>query len=1455
MGDQVALSGGLRLVDVRQILDVFLEQTSSQLGELSAHLGAQGDAERKRMLLLFLHNTKQRLLRLLIVVKWANKARVVAEVGRILDVAARQANACRDAADQLAYLHGELEDGRVPAYDVPTALEILQTGDYALLPSCIEELCPPSSPSPAVRRSRLRLMDQILRSTLLQEKLPAGVEVASIGGGVVELHCGKEWEARLTLVPAPTQPPKAPALQQDAAGGDGGGGQQHPSQDRAQESAGQAPASEGGNPTDAAKAEPMETDEPAVGTNPTEAGPSEERGGGVKAAGGVLDERWRWRLLSAKALPHFSGLAALMAPPQATQLQGAIEMRMWAASEAAEAEQSKESHPLEPVKPESGIDGPSTGSMLGAKTGVKAEAGLKGKSGAAGIAPRPRKRPLDILHGILRDVGGRLVLNEAVLWARSATKAPDGRWVRLLRIEQARLLPLGIRISYWLNVPTVTPADLQRLQQPEISSTTSKSTQQPPQHTPPAIEIGIANDGGPSVVACPELMHAISSDAEAGQLEGNVALTMDPVSLDTEEVVLRAAQANAAIQLAAIEALLRRSGNLQANNGAAALAAPAADGAASSGALPSPVMELSCDGQKLLSVRVQLRTGRLLLRAGNNGAATMSGSLGQELSPLLRQEEERLAALQAEALKQVPAEGLGSVGAAAADRLARALEALWLSLSVRARYSQLLSAAQHLGLHRAQLPAALLKEYAAANPLARLPAKNVLVLAFPPAPPMPVPPASPAGMQASGVSGQDHMDALLGKGGAGVQLYLQAEMCRGLQWRYGLVIAGCDARNMPVKVLQVLPVPGDLAAQKGTAMSGSQASTSAEALPSASGKRKRQDTESAASEAQQSGQQPGQATAKGGSSAGESVSGGGRAEAGGVKRMDAPDQAQWGLAHAAELGEVVRWAAPKIAWELLRLQLKALGISFTEEVSLAVPPTGASASLPNGQAAHRAASEKGVAEGAASGVLQRSLRLHGLHSLQLLNHANGVSGPTGVLLHMEPEAPLQKPSWTVSVQSAYFAGLPGSCCRCTELTPGGPEQHISQTAEGLTLAYSFATGGSVERAVADLRCLIRLHLALTRITVFMRSASGPPNGPPNASSNSAEGADPPKAHFIAAAKPLEQHSANMANGHAAEHGRGSSPDTDINGGLRASNSCAPLFWQAEEGSGIVSISAVGPSRAVLSVASSSEPRNQPNETANTGSDPGLHAMQQLQLSVKWAAVKPTPSAAGKDSSQRYGGSSPAEGRAMSGIQCRISATPELPASVLEAFADMADAGEEELLLDALSVCGCALAALAAALAPEALLDAGLLPEEVFLEPVVAPYKLRLRIARGMDAELALGMHLLAGGLVWLVPQSNQDRVRSELLDCLRSRLPEAFLPDAPTSLSSAHEAEESKGRGPQTAPSVLDSAMEIDGWSVPQQEATAGGSAMPAVSMGLWVRSTVFPAALQTALEAAAQML
>ena len=41
----------------------------------------------------------------------------------------------------------------------------------------------------------------------MQEDVPAGVAIASIKDAVATLQCGREWEAKLTLVPAPPAPP------------------------------------------------------------------------------------------------------------------------------------------------------------------------------------------------------------------------------------------------------------------------------------------------------------------------------------------------------------------------------------------------------------------------------------------------------------------------------------------------------------------------------------------------------------------------------------------------------------------------------------------------------------------------------------------------------------------------------------------------------------------------------------------------------------------------------------------------------------------------------------------------------------------------------------------------------------------------------------------------------------------------------------------------------------------------------------------------------------------------------------------------------------------------------------------------------------------------------------------------------------------------------------------------
>lgn len=52
--------------------------------------------------------------------------------------------------------------------------------------------------------------------------------------------------------------------------------------------------------------------------------------------------------------------------------------------------------------------------------------------------------------------------------------------------------------------------------------------------------------------------------------------------------------------------------------------------------------------------------------------------------------------------------------------------------------------------------------------------------------------------------------------------------------------------------------------------------------------------------------------------------------------------------------------------------------------------------------------------------------------------------------------------------------------------------------------------------------------------------------------------------------------------------------------------------------------------------------------------------------------------------------------------------------------------------------------------------------------------------QGASAEVSMGLHLLAGGLVWLVPLGGPVHWRAELVNRL-SRLPETFLPDVPSS--------------------------------------------------------------------------
>ena len=89
---------------------------------------------RKRALLLYLHSTRQQLLRLLALGSWSSKAKAMAECAvTVLDRAASHTRMLTAAVDDMVAAHFERAGRFNPMFDVQTAMEVLTTGGVGRL--------------------------------------------------------------------------------------------------------------------------------------------------------------------------------------------------------------------------------------------------------------------------------------------------------------------------------------------------------------------------------------------------------------------------------------------------------------------------------------------------------------------------------------------------------------------------------------------------------------------------------------------------------------------------------------------------------------------------------------------------------------------------------------------------------------------------------------------------------------------------------------------------------------------------------------------------------------------------------------------------------------------------------------------------------------------------------------------------------------------------------------------------------------------------------------------------------------------------------------------------------------------------------------------------------------------------------------------------------------------------
>ncbi|XP_075216294.1 mediator complex subunit 14 isoform X3 [Lycorma delicatula] len=184
------------------LIDFIVQRTYHELTVLAELLPRKTDMERKIEIYNFSARTRQLFVRLLALVKWANSASKVDKSAHIMAFLDKQALLFVDTADLLARMAREtLVHARLPNFHIPAAVEVLTTGTYSRLPSCIRDRIVPADPITASeRRATLARLNQVIQHRLVTGNLLPQMRNLKIEAGRVTFHVEHEFEVSLTVM-------------------------------------------------------------------------------------------------------------------------------------------------------------------------------------------------------------------------------------------------------------------------------------------------------------------------------------------------------------------------------------------------------------------------------------------------------------------------------------------------------------------------------------------------------------------------------------------------------------------------------------------------------------------------------------------------------------------------------------------------------------------------------------------------------------------------------------------------------------------------------------------------------------------------------------------------------------------------------------------------------------------------------------------------------------------------------------------------------------------------------------------------------------------------------------------------------------------------------------------------------------------------------------------------------
>eukprot|EP00064_Thunnus_orientalis_P009436 superscaffoldBa00001199_g9460 len=184
------------------LIEFLLQRTYHEITLLAELLPRKTDMERKIEIVQFASRTRQLFVRLLALVKWASNAGKVEKCAMISSFLDQQTILFVDTADRLASLARDaLVHARLPSFAIPFAIDVLTTGSYPRLPTCIrDKIIPPDPITKSEKQTTLNQLNQILRHRLVTTDLPPQLANLTVANGRVKFRVEGEFEATLTVM-------------------------------------------------------------------------------------------------------------------------------------------------------------------------------------------------------------------------------------------------------------------------------------------------------------------------------------------------------------------------------------------------------------------------------------------------------------------------------------------------------------------------------------------------------------------------------------------------------------------------------------------------------------------------------------------------------------------------------------------------------------------------------------------------------------------------------------------------------------------------------------------------------------------------------------------------------------------------------------------------------------------------------------------------------------------------------------------------------------------------------------------------------------------------------------------------------------------------------------------------------------------------------------------------------